>query len=309
MQRTFEYLLLAAFIAGLTIISWWIGQQAYTWLPPQATAEAQRVDALFSLLTSIGAFILLGLVGMMLYSVVFFRARPEDFSEGHPARGSAKLEILWMVAPTLVVLWIASQNINIYDQLNVLGLKRIVHLHLDAEPANAAPTTSTPKSATEQIEVIAKQWSWSFRYPNQAASQELHLPVNQSTRLSLRAEDVIHGFYVPEFRLKQDIVPGRQIALVVTPTRVGQYRLKDSQFSGTYFALMETNVYVESAQAYNQWLVAAANSSTVSAESEENRAVAEALHPPKTLLRTGWYTGLQTDSSVANSPNSKEGKS
>ncbi len=280
MPKVFEYFLLALFIAGAMLISRWMGHQAYTWLPPQATAEAQRVDDLFSFLVSIGTFVFLGLVGMMLYSALFFRAKPDDYSEGHPSRGSAKLEILWTVTPTLLVLWIAAQNINIYQQLNILGLKQIVQSPLEA-PAYAA--SDQPKPAAEQIRVVAKQWEWTFEYPNHFTSHELHLPVNQSTRLDLQAQKVIHGFYVPAFRLKQDMIPGRDIDLVVTPTRVGKYRLQDSQYSGTYFALMMADVYVESKEAYNQWLVAAAQQ-----PDRTNPAIAEQLQPPHTLFKTNW---------------------
>lgn len=289
MLRVLEYCLLTIFITVAIFASHWIGQQAYTWMPPQATAEAQRVDALFSFLVAIGAFIFLGLVGMMLYSVLFFRAKPDDYSEGHPARGSVKLEILWTVAPTLLVLWIAAQNINIYNQLNILGLKQVVHLPIES-PAYAEP--DQPKPAAEQIRVMAKQWEWVFHYPNQATSHELHLPVNESTRLDLQAEEVIHGFYVPAFRLKQDMVPGRNIDLVVTPTRVGKYRLQDSQYSGTYFALMAADVYVEPREAYNQWI---ANLALNPADTT-NFAIAEQQTPLKTLLKTRWQPDSSSES-------------
>ncbi|HEY9644015.1 MAG TPA: cytochrome c oxidase subunit II [Coleofasciculaceae cyanobacterium] len=295
MLTLLEYLLLAILMAVNVAISRWLGQQAYSWMPPQATAEAQRVDALFSFLVAVGAFVLLGLVSVMLYSALFFRAPPEDFSEGHPMRGSAKIEIAWLVVPTLLVLWISVQNISIYEQLNILGLKQVVHLPLE-EPANAATSNDTPKPAAEQIKVIAKQWVWSFRYPNNVISHELHLPVDQSTRLDMHSEDVIHGFYVPEFRLKQDIVPQRDIDLVVTPNRVGKYHLKDSQFSGADFALMVADVYVESRQAYQQWLVAAAD------QSVPNAPATTAQFSPKPLINSGWYTGVPSEPAVADRP-------
>ncbi|QIR35657.1 cytochrome c oxidase subunit II [Tolypothrix sp. PCC 7910] len=297
MFKFLEYLLIAAYIAVLLVISHWIGQQAYSWMPAEATAEAQKVDDLFSFLVSIGAFILLGLVGMMVYSVLFFRASKHDYSEGHPSRGDARLEILWTATPTLLVLWIAFQSFNIYQQLNILGLGQIVHLHLpiESEPAYAAAIADVPKPAAETIDVFAKQWEWSFRYPNNIVSDELHLRVNSSTRLNLNAQDVIHGFYVPEFRLKQDIIPNRDIDIVLTPIRTGKYKLKDSQFSGTYFALMEADVYVESATAYNQWLTQAAKKP----KTIKNQAVAEHIEPPKTLFNSGWYTRVPSQSAVA----------
>ncbi len=304
MPQLLEYILLTVFIAGLIFVSHWLGQQAYTWMPAQATAEAQRVDDLFSFLVAIGAFILLGLVGMMLYSVLFFRAKPDDYSEGHPARGSAKLEILWTVAPVLLVAWIAFQNINIYEQLNILGLQQIVQLPFGMAPATAAiappqqsPETAqtTPKPAAETVQVIAKQWNWLFRYPNGVTAQELHLPVNESTRLDLKAEDVLHGFYIPEFRLRQDAVPGRNIALVVTPIREGKYRLQDAEFSGTYFALMQADVYVESRPAYEQWLTTVAQQP----QAFRNTATLEQQHPPQTLFKTSWYPGSSDPASIA----------
>lgn len=291
-----EYLVIAIYIAVLLFVSHWIGQQAFSWMPAQATAEAQKVDDLFSFLVSIGAFIFLGLVGMMLYSVIFFRASPNDYSEGHPSRGDVRLEILWTATPTLLVMWIAFQGFNIYQQLDILGLKQIVHLHrpLKSTPAYATAVSDVPKSASQTIDVFAKQWDWSFRYPNNVTSHELHLPVNRSTRLNLNAQDVIHGFYVPEFRLKQDIIPNRDIDIVLTPIRTGKFRLKDSQFSGTYFALMETDVYVESLEQYNQWL----NQTVAESAIAKNQAVAQHIQPPKTFFHSGWYTAAPAQSPV-----------
>ncbi|BAY73802.1 cytochrome C oxidase subunit II, transmembrane region [Nostoc linckia NIES-25] len=298
MVRFLEYLLIAGCIAVLLVASHWIGQQAYSWMPAEATAEAEKVDSLFSFLVSVGAFIFLGLVGMMIYSMLFFRASKEDYSEGHPSRGDARLEILWTATPTLLVMWIAFQGFNIYQQLDILGLRQIVHLHtpLEFETASAAEVSDVPKPADETIDVFVKQWDWSFRYPNNVNSNELHLLVNRRTRLNMHAQEVIHGFYVPEFRLKQDIIPGRDIDLVVTPIRVGKYKLKDSQFSGTYFALMDADVYVEPIEKYNQWLTQV----TSEPMTIKNQAVAEYSQPPKTLFKTSWYTVAPAQSAVAN---------
>ncbi|BAY11301.1 cytochrome c oxidase subunit II [Calothrix sp. NIES-2098] len=297
MLRFLEYLLIAGCIAVLLVVSHWIGHLAYFWMPPEATEEAQKVDSLFSFLTSIGAFIILGLVGMMVYSVIFFRAAKNDYSEGHPSRGDFKLEILWTATPTILVLWIAWQGLNIYQQLDVLGLRQIVHLHTPLEePAYAAASDDKPKPAAETVEVFVKQWDWTFRYPNNVTSHELHLPVNLRTRLNMHAQDVLHSFYVPEFRLQQYIVPGRNIDLVVTPIRTGEYKLKDALFSGTYFALMDANVRVESLEQYNQWLSTAEHEPNTI----KNQAVAEYTQPPKTLFKSNWYTVAPAQEAIAN---------
>lgn len=297
MLRFLEYFLIAAYIAFLLVVSHWIGQLAYSWMPPEATAEGKKVDELFSFLVSIGAFIFLGINSMMLYSVLFFRATKKDYTEGHPSRGDVRLEILWTGTPILLVLWIAFQSWNIYQQLNILGLEQIVHLHMPLQPQKvyAAEISDVPKPASETIEVFVKQWDWTFRYRNNVVSNELHLPVNLTTRLNMHAKDVLHSFYVPEFRLQQYIVPGRDIDLVLTPTSTGQYHLKDSLFSGTYFALMDANVYVESPQEYNQWLNQTAAQEPTSAI---NQAVAEYNQPPKTWFKTNWYTVTPSSSTV-----------
>ncbi|MGH1393492.1 MAG: cytochrome c oxidase subunit II [Trichormus sp.] len=288
MAKFLEYLLIAGFIDVLLVISHWIGEMSYAWMPIEATAEAQKVDDLFSFLVSIGAFIILGLAGMMLFSVLFFRAPANDYSEGHPSRGDIKLEILWTAVPTVLVLWLAFQGLNIYQQLNILGLQQIVHLLTpwESQPAYAVSSDDKPKPAAETVDVFVKQWDWSFRYANNVISHELHLPVNHRTRLNLHAKDVLHSFYVPDFRLQQYVVPGRDIDIVVTPIRIGKYTLKDALFSGTYFALMDANVQVETLEKYNQWLAQAEQEPPTN----QNQAIAEYNQPPKTLFKSGWYT-------------------
>ena len=87
----------------------------------------------------------------------------------------------------------------------------------------------------------------------------MHLPNNRRIKLVLHSEDVLHGLYIPAFRVKQDVIPGRDIDFEFTPIREGKYRLRDSQYSGTYFAAMQTDVVVESPEAYQKWLVEAAS--------------------------------------------------
>ena len=308
MIKIFNTLLLAIFVGAIVITSYWVGQEAYSWMPAQATAEAKRVDELFSFLVTLGAFIFLGIVGFIVYSILTWQAVKGDFSDGPPIEGNPKLEILWTGIPVLLVLWIAAQSYTIYQQIDIQGLTSVAHLHhlpMAVEPAYAETVSNDTKLAALEIEVVAKQWAWSFNYPGRnVTSTELHLPLNQNVRLVLHSLDVLHSFYVPEFRIKQDIIPNRAIDFTFTPTQKGKYRLRDSQFSGTYFALMQADVYVEPTEAYTQWLAQAVTGKPTAAS---NRAVSEHNQEPKKAIKSNWPTVLPAKPSIINHPSAAVG--
>lgn len=271
----------------LALVSLWMGQQAYSWLPPQAAAESKLVDDLFSFLVMLGTFIFLGVTGTLLYSVLFHRAGKYDYTDGPAIEGSVTLEVVWTAIPILLVFWIASYSYQVYEQMAVRGPMDVVHFHVPMTDEAVYADVADVKPI-EDIEVHAKQWAWSFHYPGtNITSSELHLPVDRRIRLSMQTEDVIHGFYVPAFRLKQDIVPNRTIEFEFTPVREGRYRLNDSQFSGTYFAVMEADVIVQSPEAYKQWLAEAAVSPPVPAY---NRAFAEYTRRTERAIKSDWAT-------------------
>lgn len=291
-MRTFNIVLLAIWVGVIIFASHAMGQQAYSWLPIAAAAEAEPVGHLFSFLVTLGTIVFLGVMGVLVYSILFYRAANNDTSDAPAICGNPKLEITWTVIPILLVIWIASYSYNIYQRMSILGSLPLVHLHSLEAPAYADTVSQAVQPAdmqlAEQIEVIAKQWSWSFRYPSQnVTSTELHLPVDRPVHLMLQSEDVVHGFYVPNFRIKQDIVPNRTIEFKFTPNRIGQYPLYDSQFSGTYFALMNAVVSVDSPEQYNQWLAQAATRSPVPAA---NSATSEHIQPPNLSMRSHWHT-------------------
>ncbi len=267
-------LILAVAAIAIALISLWMGQAAYTWFPPQASAESVLIDNLFSFLVTLGTFIFLGVVGTLTYSILFQRAGKYDYSDGPHIEGNVKLEIIWTAIPFALVIWIAAYSYQIYGQMSVLGPMEHVHISASAEAAPMAKMGGSED--TENIDVFSRQWSWEFVYGKgtsvDVSSTELHLPNNRRIKLTLHSEDVLHGFYVPAFRLKQDIIPGRVIDFEFTPIREGKYRLRDSQYSGTYFAAMQTNVVVESPEAYQQWLVDASNTPLTAAY---NRATNE----------------------------------
>ena len=149
--------------------------------------------------------------------------------------------------------------------MGIQGRSEIVHLHnpLGMESAYAEPKDAPANALAEPVEkidVLAKQWAWVFHYPERdITSTELHLLSDRRIRLALKSQDVLHGFYIPAFRLKQDIIPNHAIDFEFTPIRPGKYRLTDSQYSGTYFATMQANVVVESPEDYQQWLDTSCN--------------------------------------------------
>ncbi len=228
---------------AITVTSLWIGKQSYSWLPPQAAAESQLIDDLISFLVTLGAFIFLGVTSTLMYSVIFHRAVKDDFTDGPPIEGNVTLEVVWTdgppiegnvtlevvwtAIPILLVLWIAGYSYQVYEQMGIQGPSELVHLHnpLGMQSAYAAPEDAPAKALAEPIEkidVLAKQWAWVFHYPERdVTSTELHLPSDRRIRLALKSQDVLHGFYIPAFRLKQDIIPNHAIDFEFTPIRPG----------------------------------------------------------------------------------------
>ena len=253
-----------------TFASVWMAKQAYSWFPPEAAAESKLLDDLFSLFTGLGTFIYLGVSGPFVYSLLFHRAKKYDLSDGPPIEGNTWLEVIWTAVPLVLVLTLSFVSYRTYDKMAIRGPMELVHLHMPqmVESAYAEPFDSTPQqeiqnavesAPIEEIDVTARQWAWVFHYPKQdVTSTELHLPVDRRVRFNLHSEDVLHGFYVPAFRLNQYVVPHEDIDLELTPVKTGTYRLRDSMYSGTYFAANQTDVVVQSPSDYQQWLADAA---------------------------------------------------
>lgn len=284
---------------ALSAVSLWMGNLSHSWFPPQATAESLLIDDLFSFLVTLGTFIFFGVTGTLTYSVLFQRAGKYDISDGPPIEGNVKLEIIWTAIPFFLVIWIGAYSYQIYDQMGIIGPMEHVHLMQSAEAASM----DTPSKKITEVEVIAKQWSWEFRYKGaNVSSTELHLPSAQRVRLKLTSADVIHGLYIPAFRLKQDIIPQQVIDFEFTPIRVGKYRLRDSQFSGTYFAAMQTNVVVETPEDFSTWLVQAAK---LEPKPSYNQAFAEYEQQSKQAIK-GWNSVSPATPPIVNYPSQQE---
>ncbi len=278
------------------LLSIQVAQWSYAWLPVPASTAAPYVDDLFSLEVGIGAFIFIGSVGFILWSVILNRAEKYDESDGLPIEGNTRLEITWTVIPFVIVMALAFYSIQVNEKLASLGPKQKYDVAVNQAPDAVA--TVDARRDIGPIDVIARQWSWEFIYPDGVRSSELHLPINQRANFQLSSEDVLHGFYIPAFRLKQDIIPGSVISYSITPTREGRYRLRDSMFSGAYFSHNQTDVIVESEQAYNTWLKATAKRPLVQGLSPGTSLYAKRLKDGN----RGWATVPPATPPMVNDP-------
>ncbi len=201
------------------------------WLPDQASEEADWIDFVFWFTTVICILIFALVAAVTLYSVFKFRVRPDDDSDGPPIHGHTGLEIVWTAVPAILVTAIAA--------VSTVAL---------------AQNESIPKDHLT-VEVTARQFVWSFKYPEYGGieSGTLYLPKGRTTELRLKALDVIHSFWVPEFRQKQDAVPGTVTHVAVTPTKTGRYPLLCTELCGLGHAVMRTKSVVLEEDEFEQW--------------------------------------------------------
>jgi cytochrome c oxidase subunit 2 len=202
------------------------------WLPTPASREAGRIDFVFWFVVVICIVIFAIVVAAILYSIVHFRAQPDDLSDGPPIHGHTGLEIVWTLIPTLLVTSIGIVSAIVLSQDDALG-KDVL-----------------------RVNVTAQQFVWSFSYPsaNGLTSATLMLPKGRSVQLRFTSKDVIHSFWVPEFGQKQDTVPGIHPTLHITPDRLGTFPVICTELCGLGHALMRTEAHVVTPAAFAKWL-------------------------------------------------------
>jgi cytochrome c oxidase subunit II len=221
-------IVLTAIISVIMLIPDWNGEQAST--------AAEDIDTLLDVAIVLSSFVFSIVMVMMGYSVWRWRARPGDESDGEPIHGNTRLEIAWTVIPTVIVTFLAIYSWIVLDDIEAKDPDRM------------------------KLEVVAQQFEWDFNYPEaNVASKELHVPVDRQLELELRALDVLHSFWVPEWRIKRDLVPGAPGAsiddnVVVTPDREGTYSVICTELCGVGHATMRATVVVESEEEFRQWL-------------------------------------------------------
>ncbi len=237
--------------------SFWIGFNINL-LPQEASINAPIYDELFRILFIIGLILFIGMTLLVIYSLFKFRRKEGQIGDGISLEGNLSLEILWTVIPSIVVLFVGLYSYNIYDRMG--GMKELNHNHeivnTNSEKiwAGISPKLDNQLGNNLSIEVSAMQFAFLFNYPKgNFISGELHVPVDQEVSMKMESKDVIHAFWVPEFRIKQDIIPGQPTILNFTPTRIGKYPIICAELCGPYHGGMRASIIVEDSSDYEKW--------------------------------------------------------
>ena len=201
--------------------------------PVAASAQAAPIDQLWHWEIIVISFLLSLIVVPMIYSLVVFRQKKGEMKDGEHFEGNTNLEIAWTVVPLITVV--------IFAYLGAYSLGEVRRVDPNEMVVN----------------VKAQQFSWTFEYPEYGfITTELYLPVDRQVVLKMEAVDVIHSFWVPEFRVKQDVVPGRITEYRITPSLEGSYKVRCAELCGTSHAYMEAPVVIVSSEDYADWTVA-----------------------------------------------------
>jgi cytochrome c oxidase subunit 2 len=220
----------------------WAGTPLF---PEAASTIATRVDALYFFLIAVTVFFSLLIAGLIVYYAIRFRRRqPREI--GQQISTNYTLEIAWTVIPLMLTMVIFVWGAQIFFAM------------------------SRPPDETLNIYVVGKQWMWKFQHlDGQREIDELHVPVGRDVKLIATSEDVIHSFFVPAFRVKADVVPGRYVTVWFHATKAGRYRLFCAEYCGTKHSGMTGEVVVMDAPGYQAWLSGGASQQTLTEEGQQ----------------------------------------
>jgi cytochrome c oxidase subunit II len=201
------------------------------WFPADANTAAREIDTVYDvlLISSVPIFVLV--MTIAIYSVVRFRAKPGEMGDGPPIHGNTRLEVIWVTIPFLLVTGLAIYGWIILDEIEAKQPNEMV------------------------VRVTGQQFTWTFEYPREkVSSTELVLESGRPVDFRIRTKDVIHSFWVPEFRLKSDAVPGLSTQIRMTPDRVGRYQVVCAELCGIGHSTMRQFVRVVPPDEFDSWL-------------------------------------------------------
>lgn len=242
-------------IVGILVIAMavltYVGLEGAHLMPVEASAQSVPIDRMWNEQVMAMSFLFSLIVVPMIYSLIIFRRKKGDTTDAKHIEGNTNLEVTWTILPLFLVVVFAYLGGNSLAQT------------LRADPDAMV------------VKVTARQWSWSFEYPEYGVfSTELHLPKDRQVHLEMTSLDVIHSFWVPEFRPKQDLVPGRVTELRITPTKEGQYKVRCAEICGASHYAMETPVIVTSQADFDSWMAEQVKLAAQAAATPEGRGEA-----------------------------------
>jgi cytochrome c oxidase subunit 2 len=202
------------------------------WLPTPLTDSANKTDTLFYVITWITGFFFVLVEFLLVYFLIRYRRRRAE-QRGVAVHGNTKLEIIWTLIPALILVIIGISSTKLVYALQ------------------------TPPADVEEIDVVGHKWYWEFKYPNGVDTVgELHIPAGKNVLFRITSADVIHSFYIPEFRIKQDAVPGRltEFTVNVPDKDKGTYKIYCAEYCGTSHSQMLANMSVVNEDSYQSWL-------------------------------------------------------
>ena len=213
--------------------------------PEAASTIASRVDALYLFLIGVTVFFSLLIAGLIVYFAIKYRRRSPE-AVGERIHGGMALEIGWTVVPFLITMVIFVWGASVYFAM------------------------ATPPAETLNIYVVGKQWMWKFQHlDGQREINELHVPVGRNVKLITTSEDVIHSFFVPAFRVKADVLPGRYVNIWFNATRPGRYQMFCAEYCGTRHSGMTGEVIVMEANDYQEWLAGGGSEGSLASAGEK----------------------------------------
>jgi cytochrome c oxidase subunit 2 len=227
-------------LANLMSLPLALQKGATLWMPEQGSTLAPHIDDLFYVIFYICLFFLVGVTAVLLIFV--FKYRDTEGGQHNPKPSphhNFALEVTWSVLPlfiVIVIFWVGYKG------------------YLDMR---------TPPAGSYNINVIAQQWSWAFQYPNGWVDPELHVPQGTPVELTMTSNDVLHALYVPDFRIKQDVVPGRYTKLWFQSDTAGEHNLFCAEYCGKDHSAMLSKVVVHEPGGYEKWLDNTANNPTI----------------------------------------------
>ncbi|MBW3621811.1 MAG: cytochrome c oxidase subunit II [Armatimonadetes bacterium] len=239
-------------------------------IPPQASTAAAPIDMLALFITAVTVFFSLLIALAILYFAIKYR-RGNKVDRSNPPHEGIVIETLWTLIPFGIVMVMFVWSTTLYFS-----------------------SVRAPKEAME-IYVVGKQWMWKMQHPQgRWEMNELHVPVGRPVKLTMTSEDVAHAFFVPAFRLKMDVYPGRYTQLWFTPTKVGTFHLFCAEFCGTNHSGMVGSVIVMEPEDYQQWLNTGNVPMTMASQGEAlfRQHGCSGCHSPNSSLRAPLLEGI-----------------